>query len=120
MDMFDAVVPTRFARMGHILHRISRKDGRHVLENYNKERYFYDINKTVFAKDPEPLSPNCFCYTCKNFTRSYLHHLFRSHELLAYRLASIHNVKFVIDLMKEIREAIAEKKFAKLKKSWLN
>lgn len=107
MDMFDAVVPTRFARIGHILDK-------------NSEKFYYDINKAEHATNRSPLTANCSCYTCQNFTRGYIHHLFRAHELLAYRLASIHNVKFTLDLMKEIREAINQKRFAKLKKEWLN
>lgn len=119
MDMFDAVVPTRFARMGHILCKLNSHDEKHVFDNYNNERFFYDVNKNVFALDNGPLSKDCTCYACSNFTRGYIHHLFRSHELLAYRLASIHNVKFLLDLMKSIREAITNKQFAKLKQDWL-
>ncbi len=128
MDMFDAVVPTRLGRMGHILIKVmgcetkekGREEGmKNVWRVYNKQRYAYDITKEVFAMDPAPLDPHCSCYTCTHYTRAYVHHLFRARELLAYRLASVHNVQFVVDLMREIREAIAAKRFAKLKENWV-
>lgn len=102
IDMFDAVVPTRLARMGHIL---------------TKQKY--DINRAEFSLDTKPLEVGCDCYACQNFTRAYIHHLFRARELLAYRLASIHNVRFMMKLMEEIREAILSKRFAKLKADWV-
>ncbi|MBF8250204.1 MAG: tgt, partial [Candidatus Levybacteria bacterium] len=78
-----------------------------------------DLNKVLFAKDKNPLDQNCKCSTCRNFTRGYLHHLFRANELLAYRLASYHNMFFINNLVKEIRESILEEKFQSLKKEWL-
>lgn len=124
IDMFDAVVPTRLARMGHILTRIKNyelriKNGKNVIKTYNQARYAFDITKVVFAQDPYPIDPDCDCYACQNFSRAYIHHLFRSRELLAYRLASIHNVRFMMKLMAEIRGAIQNKKLAKLKADWL-
>ena len=104
VDLFDCVEPTRIARHGRLLIRHGN----------------IDINKIEYKEDSKPLDKNCHCYTCQTFSRAYLHHLFRSHELLAYRLATIHNVYFMMQLMKEIREAIKIKTFAKLKKSWLN
>jgi queuine tRNA-ribosyltransferase/7-cyano-7-deazaguanine tRNA-ribosyltransferase len=104
VDLFDCVEPTRIARHGRVL-----------IKNNN-----LDINKAEFKVDSKPIDKNCLCYTCQNFTRAYLHHLFRSHELLAYRLATIHNVYFMTRLMKSIREAIQNRTFAKLKESWLN
>lgn len=111
MDMFDAVVPTRLGRMGHILRKlkIARKKG----------RFAYDVTKTIFREDSDPLDPECDCYTCRNYTRAYVHHLFRARELLAYRLASIHNVSFMHRLMKEIRESIVHGRFEKLKRNWV-
>lgn len=125
MDQFDAVVPTRLGRMGHVLYRLKAKSSKlkaresNVENCYNSERFAYDINKTVFSEDLSPLDPCCSCYTCQNYSRAYIHHLFRARELLAYRLASLHNVHFMMELMEEIRLAIKEKRFAKLKDNWL-
>lgn len=93
VDIFDCVAPTRLARTGLLLPDI-------------------DINKTIYREDKMEILPG--------FTRAYLHHLFRSRELLAYRLATIYNLRFMIRLMAEIREAIAQKQFAKLKADWLH
>jgi len=125
MDMFDAVVPTRLARMGHVLYKIKnqklkiKSSQNNIEKTYNEHRFTYDINNRIFATDPYPLSADCSCYTCKNFTRAYIHHLFRSRELLAYRLATIHNLRFMMKFMEEIREAITDKRLAKLKSDWL-
>ena len=83
-DMFDCVAPTRLARCG-LLYNLE----------YPKERL--DISKTTFKLDKKPIVKDCDCYTCRNFTRAYLHHLFKSKELLFYRLASIHNLRVMID-----------------------
>ena len=92
VDIFDCVSPTRLARTGRLLPDI-------------------DINKAQYCEDETPVVGNS--------TRAYLHHLFRAHELLAYRLATIYNLRYMANLMAEIREAIAEKRFAKLKEKWL-
>ncbi len=114
VDMFDSVHPSRIARMGYVLARPEAG-----IPNYNKDRFFYDISKKEYAEDKRPLSKFCQCYTCKNFTRAYVHHLLRAKELLLYRLITIHNTAFMSTLMREIQEAIAKKRFAKLKASWL-
>lgn len=89
-DMFDCVAPTRLARCGLLYHLDSPKER-------------IDINKAIFANDPQPILPNCDCYTCQSgFSRVYLHHLFRSHELLYYRLASIHNLRTMIRTVEKI------------------
>lgn len=105
VDIFDCVHPTRIARMGWLL--VKGKDK-------------MDLNKVEYKLDSGPVEEGCSCYTCRGYTRAYLHHLFRSRELLAYRLATIHNVTLMMRLMKEIREAIKDKRLEKLKKSWLN
>lgn len=102
MDTFDCVQPTRLARMGKL---------------FTKTRAI-DINKIAFAKDRKPID-NCDCYTCQHFSRAYLHHLFRVRELLAYRLATIHNIHFVHSLLSDIRYAISKNTFLELKKQWL-
>lgn len=109
IDSFDCVTPTRLGRMGWIFSKEERL--------INKFRY--DITKAHFSLDKNPPVKNCRCLTCKNFSRAYLHHLFRNRELLAYRLATIHNLFFFGDLMEKIRMAISESKFARLKKEWL-
>lgn len=117
VDQFDCVHATRLARMGHIFLRDagSLSD----LSTYHSGRFAFDILKVVFKEDSSPLDLKCHCYTCQNYTRAYIHHLFRTRELLAYRLATIHNIHFMIDLMSQIQEAITKKGFAKLKASWL-
>ncbi|RJQ38376.1 tRNA guanosine(34) transglycosylase Tgt [Candidatus Microgenomates bacterium] len=111
MDTFDCVIPTRFGRYGIIL--ASPPEGN------AGNRFRFDINKSIYAKDQSTIAKGCGCYVCKNFTRAYLHHLFRTKELLAYRLASYHNLYFTINLVKEIREAIMDDSFEKMRKDWL-
>src|SRR3989338_1473111 len=77
-----------------------------------------DISKAEFFDDAGPVDPFCECFTCKNHSRAYLHHLFKAEELLAYRLASLHNLHFFLDLMKEIRESIKTNSFLELKKKF--
>ncbi|MGB9911476.1 MAG: tRNA guanosine(34) transglycosylase Tgt [Microgenomates group bacterium] len=110
IDTFDCVMPTRLGRMGQVLIKNPR------LKNKN---FQYDITKTKFSADPKPLDPYCDCYVCKNFTRAYINHLFRSQELLAYRLATYHNLYFVNQLVAQIRQAIKEGDLEKLEKEWL-
>ncbi len=95
VDMFDCVLPTRNARNGMLFTSF----GRVVIKN------------SQFAKDPRPIDPECTCYTCRNFSRAYLRHLFVAKELLAYRLNSIHNVHYFLDLFRKIREAIGQDRF---------
>ena len=90
VDMFDCVLPTRLARNGALF----TPDGR------------INIANARFATADGPLQPGCDCYTCVHFSAAYLHHLFRCEELLAYRLASIHNLRFLIRLLEELRAAI--------------
>lgn len=111
IDTFDCVTPSRLGRVGHILV--------HPPEGNLKNRFRIDITKSLFARSSEPLSKGCSCYVCQNFTRGYIQHLFRARELLAYRLATYHNVHFIVDLVKRIREAIIEERFNRLKKQWL-
>ena len=95
IDMFDCVLPTRIARNGALLSREGRINV---------------VNATYRASDG-PVEPGCDCYTCQTFSAAYVHHLFKCGELLAYRLATIHNVRFVLRLMEEMREAIVEGRF---------
>ena len=91
VDMFDCVLATRIARNGSVM--TSR--GRVVVKNGK------------YARDFSPLDDQCDCYACQNFTRAYIRHLFNAKEITAGRLASIHNLRFLIHMMEEIREAIA-------------
>jgi queuine tRNA-ribosyltransferase len=111
IDTFDCVIPTRIGRTGFFF--ISPQTGN------MKNRFRTDIDRTQYAKDQKTLDPNCNCYTCQNFTRGYIHHLFRCKELLAYNLLSLHNVHFLVNLTKQIRQSILDDSFQGLKKAWL-
>ena len=100
IDMFDCVIPTRNGRNGTIY--TSR--GKVVIKN------------ATYKEDFTPLDPECNCYTCKNFSRAYLRHLFNASEILALRLFSLHNINFFISLTKKIRTAIMQNQFEK----WIN
>jgi queuine tRNA-ribosyltransferase len=103
MDMFDCVIPTRYARSATLF----TNRGKIRLTHKNYKRDFY------------PVEPNCGCYTCQNFTRAYLHHLFNANEVLSAILASIHNVHFYLAMMADIRQAIEQGRFADYKKEFL-
>ncbi len=111
IDTFDCVIPTRLGRTGFFF--ISPPHGN------SKNRFRTDIDKPIFRSDAKPLDKNCNCHTCQNFSRAYIHHLFRSRELLAYNLLSYHNVYFIVNLTKQIRESIIKGNFQSLKKKWL-
>lgn len=111
IDTFDCVTPSRLGRVGHVFI--------HPPEGTIGNRFRYDITKSLYARSTQPLDAHCTCYACLNYTRGYLHHLFRSRELLAYRLATYHNLHFIIQLTKSIRHALPEGNFSKLKKNWL-
>ena len=96
VDMFDCVLPTRCARNGLLF----TSEGKLVIRN------------ATYAKDPRPADPACSCYTCRNFSRAYLRHLFVAGEILAMRLNSLHNLHYFLTLMKQCREAIVEDRFA--------
>lgn len=90
IDMFDCVLPTRNARNGTLYTSVGK----------------INIKKREFAEDAGPLDPLCSCYTCRTFSRAYLRHLFVSGELLSFRLNSLHNLAYFLNLVKEAREAI--------------
>ncbi len=101
IDMFDCVIPTRNARHGQIF--IWKKP-----YNISKPAFYQEIRikNSRFANDQKPLDQHCQCYTCKNFSRAYLRHLFMASEPLALRLATLHNLSFYITLTKKIRSTI--------------
>lgn len=82
----------------------------------NKHRL--NIKNSKFIDDFSPIDKNCACSTCKNYTRAYLHHLFNTDEITGMRLATIHNLHFLLNLMKETREAINKGKFKELLDTW--
>lgn len=108
IDMFDCVIPTREARHGKIyvkdpaFAKASADRQKSKIADYQVIR----ISNQRYREDFDPLDLSCGCYTCQHFTRAYLHHLFRTNELLGLRLASLHNLKFYLDLMRMIREAV--------------
>jgi len=95
IDMFDCVMPTRNARNGWLFTRTG--DIR--------------IRNAKFRNDESPLDATCTCYTCKNFSRAYLHHLDRSKEILGAQLNTMHNLHYYLELMREMREAIEQDRF---------
>ena len=104
IDMFDCALPTRVARNGNLF----TQEGR------------VDITKARYAEQQGPLDETCDCYTCRNYSAAYLRHLFRAKELLGLRLASIHNLRFVLALMERIRASILEKRFNAFRRDFLD
>ncbi len=102
-DTFDCVAPTRLARGASMY----TKNGRMIILN------------SQYRNDLKPIEEGCGCYTCKNFNRAYLGHLFRANEMLASTLGSIHNLYFIVNLVKKIRESILNDTFFEFKKSFL-
>lgn len=110
IDTMDCVIPTRHARMGRMYKIKNQKSKIKNLINLINNFEEIDIFKSRFKHDLNPVDKNCPCYTCQNFSRAYLHHLFKQKELLAYRLATIHNLTFFENFFKYIRDLIAEDK----------
>ena len=104
VDMFDCVLPTRIARHGTLMTSKGR----------------ISIKKAIYKDDFSPLDPNCDCYTCKNYTKAYLNHLYRCEEGFGSRLMSIHNIRFLTKFMEEARRAIKEDRFNDFKNDILN
>lgn len=99
IDMMDCVLPTRIARNGTVM----TSHGRVVIKN------------AVYAEDFSPMDPECNCYACKNFSRAYIRHLFKAGEILGARLASYHNLYFLLRLTEQIRQAIKEDRLGDFK-----
>jgi len=102
VDMFDCVLPSRIGRNGTAM--TSR--GKVVIKN------------AMHTESFEPLDPECDCYTCKNYTRAYLRHLFKANEVLGLRLLTNHNLYFLLNLMKEVRQAIQEDRLLDYRKEF--
>ncbi len=104
VDMYDCVLPTRVARHGAAMTSLGR----------------ININNGKFREDFSPLDPNCNCYTCKNYTKAYIRHLNKCDEIFGKSLLSIHNVNFLIELSRQIREAIKEDRLLDFKEEFLD
>ena len=122
IDMFDCVSPTRIARNGTLYVRPSTLPPRRgELEGGSSQvEQTINIHNAQHRIDTQPIDTTCDCYTCTHHTRAYLHHLFKAEELLAYRLATIHNLRFLMNMMREMRTAIQEDRFLEMKKLWCN
>ncbi len=103
-DLFDSALPTRVARNGALFTWQGRRN----------------ISNAAYSQMEQPIVPGCDCYTCRNFSAAYLHHLFSGDELLAYRLATIHNLSFTGDLMAKIRGAIGDGTFLSFRDKFLS
>ena len=102
VDMFDCVMPTRNARNATLFTSFGK----------------INIKGAKFKLDEKPVDPECSCYTCQRYSRAYLNHLYRSRELTYFRLASIHNLHYYLNLVREARAAILEERFADFKKEF--
>jgi len=102
IDMFDCVMPTRNARNGTLFTSFGR----------------LNIRGAKFKEDDSPIDETCECYTCKNYSRAYLNHLYRTGEMTYFRLGSYHNLYYYLDLMKKAREAILNDNWAEFKKEF--
>ena len=102
IDMFDCVMPTRNARNGTLFTSFGR----------------INIKGAKFKEDAAPVDPECSCLTCKTYSRAYMNHLFRAKELTFFRLATIHNLHYYLNLMREAREAILQDRFASFKEDF--
>lgn len=105
VDLFDCITPTRMARGGAFFSKSAKRFRIHILNNQ-------------FKNDPGPIEETCNCYTCRNYSRAYLRHLYVAKELLAIRLGVIHNLHFLESLMQQIRGAIKENRFSQLMRKW--
>ncbi|WP_298057372.1 tRNA guanosine(34) transglycosylase Tgt [uncultured Campylobacter sp.] len=102
VDMFDCVMPTRNARNGTLFTSFGK----------------INIKSARFATDRAPIDPECDCYACQNYSRAYLSHLYRAGELTFFRLASLHNLHYYLNLMKQMREAIMAGEFEKFRRNF--
>lgn len=111
VDTFDCVAPTRMARNAGLIAR--------TLDGERLPRHRLNLRNARYRRDPRPIDPDCPCALCTGFSRSYLHHLFKCDELLAYRLASLHNLTAINRLVAEMRAALPLGRFDALRTAWL-
>ncbi len=103
IDIFDSALPTRVARNGSLYTMTGR----------------VNVLNAAYATSPEPIDPECDCYTCRRFSAAYINHLFKAKELLAYRLATLHNLAFISRLVGRIRESVIDGSFEVFRKGFL-
>jgi queuine tRNA-ribosyltransferase len=103
VDQFDCVLPTRLARHQAAMTMTGR----------------INLMNAVHSEDPRPIDENCGCYTCQNFSRAYLRHLIISREMLAATLISIHNIYTLLELVRQARQAIIEKRYSAFAEEFL-
>lgn len=96
IDMFDCVLPTRIGRNGTVF----TSGGRII------------VRDAKYAEDFSPIDPECDCYACRNFSRAYIRHLFKCREMFGLRLATWHNLRFLVKLMENVRDAIKNDRLA--------
>lgn len=106
IDTFDCAAPTRIARNGTVFVK-------------GAPRHRINLRNARFRDDSRPVDKACDCFTCSHHSRAYLHHLLLAGELSYYRLATIHNLRFLVCLMRDIREAIAAGNLQELEQEWL-
>jgi queuine tRNA-ribosyltransferase len=99
IDMMDCVLPSRNARNGYLFVKDEGGEGRVI------------IKQSQYKEDPRPVQENCRCYTCQNFSRAYLRHLFLAGEMTFSTLATLHNLQRYLDIMRDMRQAILLGKF---------
>ena len=104
VDMFDCVLPTRIARHGNAFTRNGK----------------INIKNAKYKEDFTPIEENCDCYTCKNYTKAYIRHLVTCNEMLGGRLLSIHNIRFLIKLVEELREEIKNDTILEYREKFIN
>lgn len=102
VDVFDSVFPTQCARHGTIFATTGR----------------YNMRKQKLETDKRPLDENCHCPVCKNYSRAYINHLLRVQEMLGMRLASFHNIYYILNIVRQIRLSILEGRFEEFQRSW--
>ncbi len=104
VDLFDCVLPTRLGRNGTIYTKTGK----------------ISITNTKYRNDFKPIEEDCMCYSCKNYSRAYIAHLFHGKEMLAGTLASTHNLYFIVNLVKNIRQSIIDDRFFEFKEEFLS
>ncbi|MEW6033255.1 MAG: tRNA guanosine(34) transglycosylase Tgt [Chloroflexota bacterium] len=104
VDLFDSALPTRVARHGGVYTNAGR----------------FNLRNAEYRLSDRPLDQSCDCYTCRTFPVAYLHHLFKCEEMLAYRLATLHNVRFMVCLMAQVRSSLSAGSFDSFKKEFLD
>jgi len=109
----DCTLPTRMARGGQFLHRTGNST------HDQKNKFKSQIMNSKYKLDQTPLDPDCHCPTCQKYDKAYLHHLFKTQELLGYRLMTLHNLSFMINTTTQIRNSLKDGTFSKLKYNWL-